>query len=283
MSSMVVLRSRRELRDYRASLESKSSVGFVPTMGALHDGHLSLVEKALRECSVVIASIFVNPLQFGPQEDLSRYPRPLERDLDLLRKAGAHAVFLPSVEEMYPPGASTFVVEEDLSDQLCGKFRPGHFRGVATVVLKLFHLVQPQVAYFGQKDAQQCAVIERMVRDLDVPVMIVRGHTIRESDGLARSSRNVYLSVSERERASRLFQSMEQVRAAYASGERDSEKLESVGRSYLEADSAFRIQYYEVRTLQELRRKTRFETGDQVLVVVAAFLGSTRLIDNLPL
>jgi len=287
MNRLVLLRSRRELRDYRASLGPGARVGFVPTMGALHEGHLSLVRLALGECTVVIASIFVNPLQFGPNEDLSKYPRPLENDLELLRAAGAHAVFVPTVDEMYPEGASTVVVEESLSRVLCGAFRPGHFRGVATVVLKLFHLVQPHVAYFGQKDAQQCSVIERMVRDLELSVKIVRGPTVRDPDGLARSSRNIYLSAEERSKAPQIFRSLQVVRDAYLSGERRIEALERAGRSILERDSAFSVQYFEVRTLRGLDRPDVAPAvgceGEPMLVAVAAMLGSTRLIDNLVL
>jgi pantoate--beta-alanine ligase len=283
MSHLIVLRSRRELRDFRASLGPGARVGFVPTMGALHDGHLSLVQQALRECTVVIASIFVNPLQFGPNEDLSKYPRPLEKDLDLLRGAGCHAVFVPSVGEMYPSDASTVVVEESLSQVLCGAFRPGHFRGVATVVLKLFNLVQPHVAYFGQKDAQQCSVIERMVRDLELSVKIVRGPTVREDDGLARSSRNIYLSSEERAKAPLIHRSMQQVREAYRAGERDVRTLEQTGRKLLEAEASFRIQYYEIRSVRDLVRPEKMEGGEAMLVAVAAHLGTTRLIDNLVL
>jgi pantoate--beta-alanine ligase len=283
MSQLIVLRSRRELRDYRASLGPGARVGFVPTMGALHEGHLSLVTQAQQECTVVITSIFVNPLQFGPNEDLSKYPRPLEKDLELLCGARAHAVFVPSVEEMYPADASTVVIEESLSQVLCGAFRPGHFRGVATVVLKLFNLVQPHVAYFGQKDAQQCSVIERMVRDLEIPVRIVRGLTSRESDGLARSSRNIYLSAEERAKAPLIYRSMEKVREALRSGEQSVFTLERIGRELLESDPAFRVQYYEVRTVGGLVRPEKVEGGEAMLVAVAAHLGTTRLIDNLVL
>ena len=281
MATLAVLRSRRELRDFRASLGLGAKVGFVPTMGALHEGHLSLVERALRECTVVVASIFVNPLQFGPNEDLSKYPRPLERDLELLRAAGAHAVFIPAVEEMYPAGSSTVVLEEVLSRELCGAFRPGHFRGVATVVLKLFHLVQPHVAYFGQKDAQQCSVIERMVRDLEVPIKIVRGPTIRELDGLAKSSRNSYLSLEERKKAPLIFQSMQRVHEAFLAGERRTAALEKLGRSVLESDPDFLVQYYEIRRFDDLQRLENVIERELHLIVVAVSLGTTRLIDNL--
>jgi pantoate--beta-alanine ligase len=241
---------------------------------------MSLVRLADVRCDVTIASIFVNPLQFGPNEDLAKYPRPLEKDLALLEAAGVDALFLPPVEALYRPDASTFVVEERVSEPLCGQFRPGHFRGVATVVLKLFNLVQPDAAFFGQKDAQQCAVIERMVRDLDVPVEIVRGPIVREADGLAISSRNVYLAPEERAVAPLIFRSLQTAEAAFAAGERDAGKLAEVGSAVLLAEPRFRLQYWEVRhsaTLEPLER-----VGDDgALFAVAAYLGATRLIDNL--
>ncbi|MCW2883114.1 MAG: Pantothenate synthetase, partial [Sphaerisporangium sp.] len=260
------------------ALPHEASVGLVPTMGALHAGHISLVSLSRTQCDVTIASIFVNPLQFGPNEDLAKYPRPLENDLALLA-AGADAVFLPSVEELYPAGASTYVVEESVSLPLCGAFRPGHFRGVATIVLKLFNLVQPTRAFFGQKDAQQCAVIERMVRDLDVPVEIVRGAIIREADGLAMSSRNVYLSPEERRLAPLIRHSILAAVDAYAAGERNAATLVAKGRPLLEGDPAFTVQYWEVRDPQSLEAlATIGERG--ALIAVAAYLGKTRLIDN---
>jgi pantoate--beta-alanine ligase len=252
-------------------------------MGALHEGHLSLIRQSLAAGHCTLASIFVNPLQFGPTEDLSRYPRPLERDLELLEQAGAHAVFVPSVQEMYPADASTFVIEERVSEGLCGTFRPGHFRGVATVVLKLLNLVQPDFAYFGQKDAQQCAVIERLVRDLEVPVQIIRGETVREKDGLALSSRNAYLSAPERALAPRLYESLQKVRDAWMSGERRVATLEARGKSALEAAPGFRLQYLEVRSLSSLERPVELQEGESYFVAVAAYLGTTRLIDNLVL
>ena len=280
--TMRILRTRAELRAWRRSLPTSATVGFVPTMGALHAGHLSLVGLSRADCTVTAASIFVNPLQFGPKEDLARYPRPFERDCELLEKAGVQALFAPSTEEMYRADASTYVVEEKVSGPLCGEFRPGHFRGVATVVLKLFNLVQPDVAYFGQKDAQQCAVIERMVRDLEVPVRIVRGPTIREADGLAMSSRNQYLSPAERSRATDLWKSLSRVRDLWRSGESDASKLRSEGLAVLESSGEFRVQYLEIRDRESMELIPRVpETG--ALVAVAAYLGNTRLIDNLML
>lgn len=275
---MQVLRTVPELRAWRRA--RAGTVGFVPTMGALHEGHLSLVRMSRERCDSTIASIFVNPLQFGPNEDLSRYPRPFERDRELLEKEGCDALFAPDAATLYPPGASTYVVEETVSLPLCGEARPGHFRGVTTVVLKLFNLVQPDVAFFGQKDAQQCAVIERMARDLDVPVEIVRGATVREVDGLAMSSRNAYLAPAEREVAPLIYRALRAVAVARASGETDARRLEAAGRAVLAAEPRFRVQYFEARhprTLELLERVSE----DGALVACAAYLGTTRLIDNL--
>ncbi|ODT82341.1 MAG: pantoate--beta-alanine ligase [Pelagibacterium sp. SCN 64-44] len=265
---------------WRAALPTGQKLGFVPTMGALHDGHMSLMQQARQAADVVIASIFVNPLQFGPNEDLSRYPRPLEADLAKLEAVGVDALFLPSVEEMYPEGASTFVEESMVSLPLCGAERPGHFRGVTTVVLKLLNLVQPHVALFGQKDAQQCAVIERMVRDLDVPVEIRRGPIVREADGLALSSRNVYLGPEDRAAAPMLYQSLKAVEAAYRAGETDAEKLADLGRSVLAGSERIGVQYWDVRDPESLGGIARVGSRG-ALLAVAAFLGKTRLIDNL--
>ncbi|KKB13020.1 pantoate--beta-alanine ligase [Devosia geojensis] len=276
----LVLRSVAELRAWRRGLPAGRSLGFVPTMGALHRGHMSLVELSKSRCDLTIASIFVNPLQFGPNEDLARYPRPIETDLALLGAAGVDALFLPDVEDLYRPGASTYVVEESVSGPLCGAVRPGHFRGVATVVLKLFNLVQPHVAFFGQKDAQQCAVIERMVRDLDVPVEIVRGPIVREADGLALSSRNVYLAPEERAAAPKIYASLKAAEAAYEAGERDAQALVAAGLAVLAEEPLIRVQYWEVRDPASLDELERVGEGG-ALLAVAAHLGATRLIDNI--
>lgn len=276
----LILKDKAALRAWRAALPTGQKLGFVPTMGALHDGHMSLMQQARQATDVVIASIFVNPLQFGPNEDLSRYPRPLEADLAKLEAVGVEALFLPSVEEMYPEGASTYVEESMVSLPLCGAERPGHFRGVTTVVLKLLNLVQPHVALFGQKDAQQCAVIERMVRDLDVPVEIRRGPIVREADGLALSSRNVYLGPEDRAAAPLLYQSLKAVEAAYRAGETDAERLADLGRSVLAGSERIGVQYWDVRDPQSLGGIARVGSRG-ALLAVAAFLGKTRLIDNL--
>jgi len=276
----LILKDKAALKAWRSALPAGKRLGFVPTMGALHAGHISLMAQARASADVVIASIFVNPLQFGPNEDLSRYPRPLEADLAKLEAAGVDALFLPSVEDMYPPGASTFVDESMVSLPLCGAERPGHFRGVATVVLKLFNLVQPHLAVFGQKDAQQCAVIERMVRDLDVPVDIRRGAIVREADGLALSSRNVYLSAEDRAAAPLIYQSLRAVEAAYFDGEHDAEKLAALGLAMLARSERIVPQYWEVRDPESLGAITKIGARG-ALLAVAAHLGSTRLIDNL--
>lgn len=276
----LILKDKAALRAWRSSLPAAAKLGFVPTMGALHAGHISLMELARAGSDRVIASIFVNPLQFGANEDLSRYPRPLEADLAKLEAAGVEAVFLPSVDDMYPPGSSTFVDESMASLPLCGAERQGHFRGVATVVLKLFNLVQPHIAWFGQKDAQQCAVIERMVRDLDVPVEIRRGPIVREADGLALSSRNVYLSEQDRAAAPLIYQSLRAVEAAYQAGETDAEKLAELGLSVLARSERIVPQYWELRDPESLGAIARVGQSG-ALLAIAAFLGKTRLIDNL--
>jgi pantoate--beta-alanine ligase len=275
---VILLRSKAELRTWRKSLGT-ATLGFVPTMGALHAGHISLVALSRARCEKTLVSIFVNPLQFGPNEDLSHYPRPLEKDLALLEEARTDAVFLPEPSDLTPPGQSTFVTEEQVSQPLCGAMRPGHFRGVTTIVNKLLNLAQPDVAFFGQKDAQQCAVLERMVRDLDMPIEIVRGPTVREPDGLALSSRNTYLSEAERAQAPAIHRSFLAIEKLVHAGERRVHELEHHGRSALEAAGPFQVQYYELRDPVTLERLT--ELGPRgALIAVAAMLGRTRLIDN---
>jgi len=253
-------------------------LGLVPTMGALHEGHLSLLRAARAQCDVVAASIFVNPTQFGPQEDLAKYPRPFERDCELLRAEGVDLLFAPSVDEMYPPGAVTFVNVEGLSERLCGRSRPGHFRGVATVVSKLFHIVQPEVAFFGQKDAAQVSVIRAMVRDLLLPVEIVACPIVREADGLALSSRNVYLSSAQRRQALVLSRSLQRVQALYEAGELNAGRLIAAGVDELLREEGVRLDFLEIVDAESLEPLDSAEPG--ALVAVAGFLGNTRLIDN---
>ncbi|BDG60514.1 pantothenate synthetase [Caldinitratiruptor microaerophilus] len=266
---------RERSRAWRAA---KCRHGFVPTMGYLHEGHMALVERARANCDVVTVSIFVNPLQFGPQEDYARYPRDLDRDLAMLREARVDAVFAPSVAEMYPEEPLVFVEPTRLSDHLCGASRPGHFRGVATVVLKLFNIVQPDVAYFGEKDAQQLAIIRRMVRDLNVPVEIVGVPTVRAADGLALSSRNAYLGPEERAAAPVLYRALQLARDRILAGERDPGRVKAAMRECIAAEPQVRIDYVEIVDAGSLQPVERIE--GRVLVAVAAFAGPSRLIDN---
>jgi pantoate--beta-alanine ligase len=248
-------------------------------MGALHEGHLSLVRAAKAKSDVVATSIFVNPTQFGPNEDFTRYPRDLDGDLALLEHEGVDVAFVPSVEEMYPQQSVTWVTVEGLSDRLCGKSRPGHFRGVATVVAKLFTIVEPDIAFFGQKDAAQVAVIRRMVRDLNMSVAIGVCPIVRESDGLALSSRNAYLSPEQRKDALVLHRALTRVRRSYEKGERNSAALIRDAKDEFERAAAVRLDYFEIVDPDEL---TPLATISQpALVAVAALVGNTRLIDNI--
>jgi pantoate--beta-alanine ligase len=253
-------------------------LALVPTMGALHEGHLSLVRAARAARGAVAVSIFVNPTQFGPSEDLAKYPRSFERDCEMLEREGVEFVFAPSVEEMYPAGAVTWVTVEELRGKLDGGSRPGHFRGVATVVSKLFHIVEPDKAFFGQKDAAQVAIIRRMVRDLNLPVEIVVCPIVREADGLAMSSRNAYLSAEERKRALVLHRSLERVKQLVHAGDRDAARLVAAGREEFAQEKAVRLDYFEVVDPDTLDPVADISSGG--LVAVAAYVGGTRLIDN---
>ncbi|QJA06177.1 pantoate--beta-alanine ligase [Thermosulfurimonas marina] len=253
-------------------------IGFVPTMGYFHEGHLALMRRARELSDTVVVSVFVNPIQFGPQEDLSRYPRDLERDRRLAESVGVDILFVPSVEEMYPEGFQTYVEVTELSKPLCGARRPGHFRGVCTVVLKLFHIVKPQVAVFGEKDYQQLKVIQRMVRDLNLDIEIVPHPTVREPDGLAMSSRNTYLRPEERESALSLYRSLELARRRVAEGERRAEVLKKEIVEFIQAHPGTRIDYVEFRDPETLEEKTRVD--GPTLLALAVFVGKARLIDN---
>ncbi len=266
-------------RQARAARQSGKRIGLVPTMGALHQGHLSLVRAAQAQSGFVAVSIFVNPLQFGPTEDFSKYPRTFERDRELLEQEGVDVIFAPSSAEMYPQGSVTYVHVEGLSERLDGKSRPGHFRGVTTVVAKLFHVLEPDVAFFGQKDAAQLAVIRRMVRDLNMPVDIVGCPIIREADGLAMSSRNAYLNPEQRQQALVLHRSLEEVQKRFALGERSTARLIEAGKQVLHQEPAVRLDYFEVANPDTLEP---VETvAHSSLVAVAAYVGNTRLIDNI--
>jgi len=255
------------------------TVGLVPTMGALHAGHGRLIETARAQCGAVAVSVFVNPIQFDRADDYERYPRTLASDAGFAEARGADLVFAPEVAEMYPRRQRAYVDVEVLTDNLCGRFRPGHFRGVATVVAKLLNIVQPDRAYFGQKDAQQLAVIRRMVADLDLPVSIIGVPTVREPDGLALSSRNQHLSAEERAVAPLLCRSLLAAEAAIASGERDPERAKQAALALLAPEPRIRVEYFEIVDPEELQPAV--EIVGPVLVAAAVWLGATRLIDNL--
>jgi len=268
-----------ELRDARAALPEP--VGLAPTMGYLHEGHLSLVKRAYEECASVVVSIFVNPTQFAPTDDLDAYPRDLERDTALLAEAGADLLWVPTPEVMYPPGYQTWVEVEEITKPLEGEKRPGHFRGVTTVVTKLFNAVQPQKAYFGQKDAQQAAVIRRMVKDLNMPIEIVTNPIVRERDGLAMSSRNTYLNPEERQAALVLSKSLAAAKSAYEKGERNAGILRALMEGIINAEPLAHLEYVSCAdyvSLEELEI-----VSGKALLSMAVYIRTTRLIDNLVL
>ncbi len=257
------------------------TIGLVPTMGALHEGHLSLVRAARARCGIVVVSIFVNPTQFGPNEDFSKYPRTFERDCKLLEAERVDFVFAPGVDEMYPRDTTTWVSVEGLSEKLCGRSRPGHFRGVTTIVAKLFHIVTPDYAFFGQKDAAQVTIIRRMVRDLDFPVEVMVCPIVRESDGLAMSSRNAYLDPAQRKSATVLYRALMRIQTLADKGERRAARLIEEGKNVLADQSSVRLDYLEIVDPETLDPVSDISRG--ALVAVAAFVGTTRLIDNLVL
>jgi pantoate--beta-alanine ligase len=273
---MQIVSTLADLRSARLSFSG--TVGLVPTMGYLHEGHLSLIRRAREECDHIVVSIFVNPTQFGPNEDLSRYPRDLDRDLSLIEPLGTDLVWMPTAGMMYPDGYQTWVEVEAMTRPLEGAMRPGHFRGVTTVVAKLFNSVQPHKAYFGQKDAQQAAVIHQMTRDLNFPVEIVVCPIIREPDGLAMSSRNVYLDPEQRNAATVLYRSLTGAKEAYERGERDAEKMRGKMKEILAGEPLAQAQYVscaDYDTLEELET-----VKGKALLSMAVFIGKTRLIDN---
>ena len=263
----------------RQLTRSGKTLGFVPTMGALHAGHLSLVHASRARCDGTAVSIFVNPLQFGPTEDLGKYPRTLERDAAMLEQLGVDLLFTPTTEEMYPPGAKTYVVVEGLSDRLDGASRPGHFRGVATVVTKLFEIVRPDCAFFGQKDAVQVVVLRKLVNDLDMDVEMVVCPIVRERDGLAMSSRNVYLTPEQRQQALVLHRALLRVQTAADQGERSAEKLSEIGKQVIAEEPSARLDYFAIVDPETLDPMA--DIGRGALVAVAAYFGTTRLIDNI--
>jgi pantoate--beta-alanine ligase len=255
------------------------SIGFVPTMGYLHEGHMSLVKAAKKHTDVVVLSIFVNPLQFGPKEDFKKYPRDIKHDEVLAGDAGVDIIFCPSASEIYPEGYATYVNVEDYADKLCGASRPGHFKGVATVVAKLFNIVKPDVAYFGQKDAQQVVVIKKMAKDLNMDIEIKAIPVVRETDGLAMSSRNIYLSGDERRQALVLRRALEKASALIAAGERDPGKVVKSMRDLISHDPLVKIDYISVVSGKDL--KDLPVISGEALVALAAYVGATRLIDNI--
>ena len=275
------MRVVRTIADLRALLrplrEEGKRIGFVPTMGFLHEGHGALIRQSAARCDATVVSIFVNPTQFGPSEDLASYPRDLERDQNLCLEAEASVLFLPEVAEIYPTGFQTHIEPGRLAEPLCGRFRPGHFRGVATVVAKLFNIVQPDLAFFGQKDFQQTVVIRRMARDLNLPVDVVVVPTVREADGLALSSRNAYLDDEARRRALFLSQGLLTAKAAFDTGERDAAKLVAIARGPLTGIDS--LQYLELVDTQNLEA-IQGQVDRSAALCVAAYVGNTRLIDN---
>jgi pantoate--beta-alanine ligase len=303
---MKIFKSSEEMRSAcRAAKRADQRLSLVPTMGALHEGHLSLVRAAREQSKVVAVSIFVNPSQFGPNEDFSKYPRSFDRDCGLLEKEGVDLVFAPSVEEMYSGGMMTWVTVEGLSDKLCGRSRPGHFRGVTTVVAKLFNIVEPDLAFFGQKDAAQLAIIRRLVRDLNFPVKVVGCPIVREPDGLAMSSRNAYLDAQQRRSALALHHALLETQKLFHHGERNPQMLICAGKRIISQESGVRLDYMEIVDPENLEPIPQITWGQPpklalsavegavqpsiarpphtALVAIAAFVGGTRLIDNVVL
>ncbi len=279
-TSIAEIRAACQAATLKSAAASKG-LGLVPTMGALHEGHLSLVRLARQQCHTVVVSVFVNPKQFRPQEDLASYPRTPKEDRRLLEREGTDLLFLPQAEEMYGKDFATFVQVEGLSDKLCGRSRPGHFRGVTTVVAKLLHIVEPDRAFFGQKDAAQAAIIRKMVQDLEFPVEIVTGPTVREADGLAMSSRNVYLDAKQRLEALVLYRALQRVQALAASGVESSVRLIAAAREVFAQPGGVRLDYIEIVNPANLETVENVDKG--ALVAAAVWVGSTRLIDNIVL
>lgn len=277
---MRLLRTIKEIKEVVRELKSQGKIiGFVPTMGYLHEGHLGLVRESIRKADSTVVSIFVNPTQFDPREDFKEYPRDLKRDSEILEKEGVDFLFVPDADEIYPDGYKTYVEVYDLQDRLCGCKRKGHFRGVCTVVLKLFNIVHPDVSFFGQKDAQQAIILKRMVKDLDLDVKIEVLPIVREKDGLALSSRNTYLNPEERKAALSLSKSLREARMKIEKGERDSENIIQRMREILGEEPLAELDYIEIVEMNELNPITRVEK--EALIALAVFIGKVRLIDNI--
>jgi pantoate--beta-alanine ligase len=275
---MRIIKSTKEMQSFSDELRKDRKIGFVPTMGYLHEGHLALVRKARELADVAVVSIFVNPIQFGPTEDLDRYPRDLERDMGLLEQEQTDLIFFPDAKEMYPQGFSTYIEVRELEDHLCGRTRIGHFTGVATVVAKLFNIVKPHFAVFGQKDYQQLKIIEKMVRDLNMDLQVVPHPTVREKDGLAMSSRNTYLSPEEREKGLLIHASIQKLEALVAQGQRNVEVLTEEARRILNSKGGVEIEYVTISDAETLEAISRIE--GKALLAIACRVGKTRLIDN---
>ncbi|MDR2579054.1 MAG: pantoate--beta-alanine ligase [Chitinispirillales bacterium] len=281
---MKIVNSCPEMRDYSRSLQKNgSTVGFVPTMGALHEGHLSLLKIARRHCGRVVMSVFVNPAQFGPSEDFEKYPRQLEKDCELAENAGCDCVFIPSPRDIYPENYNTYVNVENITGALCGASRPGHFRGVATVVLKLFNIVIPDTAVFGSKDAQQVIVIKRMVEDLNLPVRIIAAPTLREEDGLAMSSRNAYLSAGERADAPLIYKGLTEARELYEGGERAGQSIKNCVVSIFNRSRLLKLEYVEVVDTTQLKPLDVINRPVLIAAACRTVETGTRLIDNIVL
>jgi pantoate--beta-alanine ligase len=277
---MKIIYGITQMRKISKTLKAKKkTIGLVPTMGALHEGHLSLIHTGVKENNIVIVSIFVNPVQFGPKEDFNKYPRDLKRDVQLCKKEGVDIIFYPNIKEMYPGKYKTYVVVDVLSDVLCGRFRPGHFKGVATVVTKLLNIVDPDIAYFGQKDAQQGIIIKKMAEDLNMPVKIKVMPTVREEDGLAMSSRNIYLSHDERKDAVVLYQALNLARKLIKQGEKDSLGIIGKMEELINKKNSAKVQYISIVDIEDLKPVDKIK--NKVLIALAVWIGKTRMIDNL--
>ena len=276
---MRILKTIQEMKEVSAELKSRGqSIGLVPTMGALHKGHLSLVRSSLNQADCTVVSIFVNPTQFGPGEDFKRYPRDLKRDLEILEKEEVDFVFVPEADEMYPDGYKTYVEVHELQDKLCGHSRPGHFRGVCTAVLKLFHIIKPDISFFGQKDAQQAIILKRVIKDLDIDGKIEVLPIVRNEGGIALSSRNEYLSPEESKAALCLSRSLKKGRSMIEEGERDTEKIIRRMKEIINEEPLARIDYVEIVEMKELDPLPQIK--EEALIALAVFVGKARLIDN---
>ena len=281
---MEIIKRTPQMKSLARKLRAEGQkVGLVPTMGALHAGHLSLMQRARQMCDVVVVSIFINPIQFGPSEDLDRYPRDLARDAELCMTRGVDYIFAPLLDEIYPEDFSTYVIVEGLSDRLCGASREGHFRGVTTVVAKLINIMRPHFAFFGRKDAQQAIIIKRMVEDLQMDVELVVCPILRDEDGLALSSRNVYLSADERKAATVLHRALEKAQVLYGSGVREADAIIEAMQEVIATEPLVRVDYVSVVSAEDLEPVRTITDDQKVLIALAAYLGKTRLIDNVVL